>query len=53
MNLRERAYCDRILRVNLTTGEFAVTPLPAEVMPLLLGGKGLGAWLLRHLRRRD
>ncbi len=46
MNLRERAYCDRILRVNLTTGEIAVTPLPAEVMPLLLGGKGLGAWLL-------
>jgi aldehyde:ferredoxin oxidoreductase len=46
VNLKERAYCDRILRVNLTTGEIAVTPLPAEVMPLLLGGKGLGAWLL-------
>ena len=46
MNLTERGYCDRILRVNLTTGEIAVTPLPADVMPLLLGGKGLGAWLL-------
>lgn len=46
MNLRERGYCDRILRVNMTTGEITVTPLPAEVMPLLLGGKGLGAWLL-------
>ena len=46
MNLKERAYCDRILRVNLTTGEITVTPLPADVMPLLLGGKGLGAWLL-------
>jgi aldehyde:ferredoxin oxidoreductase len=46
MNLKQRAYCDRILRIDLTTGEIAVTPLPAEVMPLLLGGKGLGAWLL-------
>ena len=46
MNLRQRAYCDRILRVNLTTNEITITPLPAEVMPLLLGGKGLGAWLL-------
>ena len=46
MNLRERAYCDRILRVDLTTGEINVTPLPADMMPLLLGGKGLGAWLL-------
>jgi aldehyde:ferredoxin oxidoreductase len=46
MDLTKRAYCDRILRVNLTTGDIAVTPLPAEVMPLILGGKGLGAWLL-------
>ena len=46
MNLRERAYCDRILRVDLTTGTIRVTPLPADEMPLLLGGKGLGAWLL-------
>jgi aldehyde:ferredoxin oxidoreductase len=46
MNLRQRAYCDRILRVDLTTGAIAVLPLPAEIMPLLLGGKGLGAWLL-------
>ncbi len=46
MNLAQRSYCNRILRVNLTTGAIHVTPLPAEVMPLLLGGKGLGAWLL-------
>ncbi len=46
MTLRQRAYCDRILRVNLTLGDISVTPLPVEVMPLLLGGKGLGAWLL-------
>ena len=46
MNLRERSYCDRILRVDLTAGKSWITPLPAGEMPLLLGGKGLGAWLL-------
>ena len=46
MNLTKRAYCDRILRINLTSGEIQVTSLPADMMPLLLGGKGLGAWLL-------
>ena len=46
MNLTERAYCDKILRIDLTTGSVETTPLPAEQMPLLLGGKGLGAWLL-------
>lgn len=46
MNLRERSYCDRILRVDLSSGAIQTTPLPAEAMPLLLGGKGLGAYLL-------
>ena len=46
MDLTQRAYCDRILRVNLSTGSIETTPLPADVMPLILGGKGLGAWLL-------
>jgi aldehyde:ferredoxin oxidoreductase len=46
MNLTQRAYRDRILRINLTSGEIQVTSLPADMMPLLLGGKGLGAWLL-------
>jgi aldehyde:ferredoxin oxidoreductase len=46
MELRERAYCDRILRVDLSSGVIETTPLPAEAMPLLLGGKGLGAYLL-------
>jgi aldehyde:ferredoxin oxidoreductase len=46
MDLTRRAYCDRILRVNLSTGFIEITPLPAEVMPMILGGKGLGAWLL-------
>jgi aldehyde:ferredoxin oxidoreductase len=48
MNLTERAYCDRILRVDLTSGDIRTTPLPAEAMPLILGGKGLGAWLYYH-----
>jgi aldehyde:ferredoxin oxidoreductase len=46
MDLTQRAYCDRILRADLSTGTMETTPLPAEVMPLILGGKGLGAWLL-------
>jgi aldehyde:ferredoxin oxidoreductase len=46
MDLMQRAYCDRILRIDLSTGSIETTPLPAEVMPLILGGKGLGAWLL-------
>ncbi len=46
MDLSNRGYCNRILRVDLSTGDIHVTPLPAEVMPLVLGGKGLGAWLL-------
>ncbi len=46
MDLTQRAYCDRILRVDLSTGSIHSTPLPAEAMPLILGGKGLGAWLL-------
>jgi aldehyde:ferredoxin oxidoreductase len=46
MTLTKRAYCDRILRVDLTSGDIQVTSLPLDIMPLLLGGKGLGAWLL-------
>ena len=46
MDLTQRAYCDRILRVDLSTGTIENTPLPEDVMPLILGGKGLGAWLL-------
>jgi aldehyde:ferredoxin oxidoreductase len=46
MVLRDRAYCDQILRVDLSSENTSVTPLPDEAMPLVLGGKGLGAWLL-------
>jgi aldehyde:ferredoxin oxidoreductase len=43
---RKWGYCDRILRVDLSTGQVATEPLPERAMPLLLGGKGLGAYLL-------
>lgn len=46
MDLQKRAYNDRILRVDLTSGTIEVTGLPAAQMPNILGGKGLGAWLL-------
>lgn len=48
MDLQTRAYRDRILRVDLTGGAVETTRLPTDVMPLILGGKGLGAWLLYH-----
>lgn len=46
MELNRRGYADCILRVDLTHGTVEKTPLPADAMPLVLGGKGLGAWLL-------
>jgi len=51
MNLKDRAYCDRVLHVNLSQGDSEVTPLPQDVMPYILGGKGLGAWLLYNQQR--
>ena len=47
MDLRHSGYCDNILRVDLSSGSIEREPLPSEeVMRLLLGGKGLGAYLL-------
>jgi aldehyde:ferredoxin oxidoreductase len=46
MNLQQAGYCNRILRVDLSTGRITTEPLPERAMPLLLGGKGLGAYLL-------
>jgi aldehyde:ferredoxin oxidoreductase len=48
MDLTKRGYCDRLLRVDLSRSSIETTPLPEEAMPLILGGKGLGAWLLYH-----
>ncbi len=47
MDLRHSGYCDTILRVDLSSGSIEREPLPSEeAMRLLLGGKGLGAYLL-------
>lgn len=46
MNLRSRGYNDCILRLDLTSGAFSRQPLPESALRLLLGGKGLGAYLL-------
>jgi aldehyde:ferredoxin oxidoreductase len=46
MNLRNRGYCDCILRVDLGSGAVNKEPLPVDAMRPLLGGKGLGAYLL-------
>ena len=48
MDPRKSGYCDCILRVDLTTGHISKEPLPRYVLRPLLGGKGLGAYLLIH-----
>lgn len=48
MELNKRSYCNQVLRVNLSSGKFEISPLPGEAMPLVLGGKGLGAWMLYY-----
>ena len=46
MNPSQAGYCNRVLRVDLSTGVISVEPLPADALRLLLGGKGLGAYYL-------
>jgi aldehyde:ferredoxin oxidoreductase len=47
MDLQKSGYCNTILRVDLSKGSVEREPLPSEdTMRLLLGGKGLGAYLL-------
>jgi len=46
MNLRLRGYNDCILRVDLGSGSVEREPLPEAAVRPLLGGKGLGAYLL-------
>ena len=46
MNPTQRGYCNRILRVNLSSGRISTEPLPEPALRLLLGGKGLGAYYL-------
>jgi aldehyde:ferredoxin oxidoreductase len=51
MNLKQSGYCDRILRVDLTRGAITTEPLPEKAIPLVVGGKGLGAYLLLNEQR--
>jgi aldehyde:ferredoxin oxidoreductase len=46
VNLKSRGYNDCILRVDLASGVTGNEPLPDPAMRPLLGGKGLGAYLL-------
>ena len=46
MSLMDRGFKNKILRVNLTTGKISAEQLKKNVMRLLLGGKGLGAWYM-------
>jgi aldehyde:ferredoxin oxidoreductase len=46
MNFRNRGYSDCILRVDLGSGAVDKQPLPIDALRPLLGGKGLGAYLL-------
>jgi aldehyde:ferredoxin oxidoreductase len=46
MKPEQRGYCNRILRVNLSSGHISTEPLPEPALRLLLGGKGLGAYYL-------
>lgn len=46
MSLAKCGYANKILRINLTDNSVQTETLDPEIMRLLLGGKGLGAWLL-------
>jgi len=46
MNPTQAGYCNRVLRINLSTSTVSVEPLPEAALRLLLGGKGLGAYYL-------
>lgn len=46
MNLKERGYADNILRVDLTERTWSTERPDPDMLRLLLGGKGLGAYYL-------
>jgi len=51
MNLKKRGYMDKILYINLTDGSCKFSPLDEKAAYLLLGGKGLGLWILYKMTR--
>lgn len=52
MELKNRGYMGKILYVDLTENSSQVQPLDERVAYLLLGGKGLGLWLLYKLAEK-
>jgi len=46
MSLSDRGFANKILRIDLKYETYRIDSLNEKVMRLLLGGKGLGAWLL-------
>lgn len=40
------SYCRKALRVNLTTGDVRVEPLPDDLLLACIGGRGLNMWRL-------
>jgi aldehyde:ferredoxin oxidoreductase len=46
MSLRDCGYMNTILRVDLTNGKFTTEKLDKQIMPLVLGGKGLASLIL-------
>jgi aldehyde:ferredoxin oxidoreductase len=46
MNPALSGYCNCVLRVNVSNGLFSTEPLPENILRLLLGGKGMGAYYL-------
>lgn len=53
MTLEGRGYAGKILYVDLTKNKIWTEPLDEKIAYLLLGGKGLGIWLLYKLTRRN
>jgi len=51
MSLEGRGYTGKILYIDLTTEKIKTESLDKKVAYLLLGGKGLGIWLLYKLSR--
>jgi aldehyde:ferredoxin oxidoreductase len=51
--LEGRGYAGKILYVDLTKNKIWMKPLDEKIAYLLLGGKGLGIWLLYKLTRKN
>ena len=39
-------YCEKVLRINLTTGDISTEPLDMDAARKFIGGRGLGTYYL-------